>query len=502
MLKVKNINSLQVVDRQDGEEFYLKVSPGDIFISWHTSMESSVATFIKKRDLNTENLKRVFSDAQKKIKIESNTTEVKLIGDKKSIDLANAFFKSQRFSNCKLVEKDGVSEVFYIAHQSKVRVSKFVEESNQNMSNNVVRSVNTLKNSTEVVQRKYKVLIVDDSKTIRNILTKIFSNDPDLEVCATAEKPSDVEALIQKHKPDVITLDIHMPEMDGVTLLKKIAPLYHIPTVMITSISIAEGPLVLEALENGAVDYIQKPEVSYLDRLTPMIVEKVKTAAKAKVQKKSSEKKSQVPVRLHNDFNLDSLILMGSSTGGTEALRDILTRLPKDVPPILIVQHIPAVFSLAFAKRMNELCPFEVKEAEDGDEVKKNRVLIAPGGMQMKLEHKSNKTVVRLTDDEPVNRFKPSVDYLFMSAVNQLYTHTIAVILTGMGKDGAKGMYELRQKGVRTIAQNEETCVVFGMPKEAINIGGAEYVEGLHDIAERMVALSHDGREKNLRKSS
>lgn len=502
MLKVKNINSLQVVDRHDGEEFYLKVSSGDIFISWHVATDFSCATFLKKRDLNPENLKRVFSDAQKKMKIDAASTEVKLIGDKKSIELACAFFKSQRFNQCKQVEKEGVSEVFYIADQNKVRVSKFVEDLPTTSTSSGVRAVSSIKSSVEPINRKYKVLIVDDSKTIRNILTKIFSNDPDLEVCATAEKPSDVEALIQKHKPDVITLDIHMPEMDGVTLLKKIAPIYHIPTVMITSISIAEGPLVLEALENGAVDYIQKPEVSYLDRLTPMIVEKVKTAAKAKVQKKSIEKKSLAPVRLHNEFNLDSLILMGSSTGGTEALRDILTRLPKDVPPILIVQHIPAVFSLAFAKRMNELCPFEVKEAEDGDEVKKNRVLIAPGGMQMKLEHKNSRTVVRLTDDEPVNRFKPSVDYLFMSAVNQIYTHTIAVILTGMGKDGAKGMYELRQKGVRTIAQNEETCVVFGMPKEAINIGGAEYVEGLHDIAERMVALSHDSREKSLRKSS
>ena len=188
--------------------------------------------------------------------------------------------------------------------------------------------------------------------------------------------------------------------------------------------------------------------------------------------------------------------MLGSSTGGTEAIREILTALPNKIPPMLIVQHIPAVFSLAFAKRMNDLCPFDVKEAENGDEVRANRVLIAPGGKQMKMIQKNGKTFVEINDDAPVNRFKPSVDYLFNSVAKSLYCHTIAVILTGMGKDGAKGMLELRHLGVRTVAQDEDTCVVFGMPKEAINIGAAEHIEPLYQIAERVTLLTKDIHKK------
>ena len=335
---------------------------------------------------------------------------------------------------------------------------------------------------------KKKILIVDDSKTIRNILSKVFSSDPLFEVCAMAEKPSDVDALIQKHRPDLITLDIHMPEMDGVSLLKIIAPKYKIPTIMISSISMAEGPLVLEALEHGAIDYIQKPEMSELDKVTPLILEKARTAVSAKTTRYGNR---TAAVKTKEKCQLDSLILLGSSTGGTEAIREILTALPDQIPPMLIVQHIPAVFSAAFAKRMNDLCSFEVKEASNGDEVVANRVLIAPGGMQMRMVHKNNKTFVEITDDEPVNRFKPSVDYLFLSAAKNLYTNTIAVILTGMGKDGAKGMLELNKKGVYTVAQDEASSVVFGMPKEAINIGAADHIESLHDIAERITVLTH-----------
>jgi two-component system chemotaxis response regulator CheB len=234
-----------------------------------------------------------------------------------------------------------------------------------------------------------------------------------------AERPSEVEALILKYKPDVITLDIHMPEMDGVTLLKQIAPKFNIPTVMISSISMAEGPMVLEALENGAVDYIQKPELSEIVKVTPLILEKVRMAAQANLSKPSHNKKSK-PVQTKALCDLSSLIVLGSSTGGTEAIREIITALPDKIPPMLIVQHIPAVFSAAFAKRMNDLCPFEVKEAEDGDEVRANRILIAPGGKQMKFIYKNGKGTVEINDDEPVNRFKPSVDYLFSSVAKNI----------------------------------------------------------------------------------
>lgn len=475
----KYMKSLELNDSSKGDEFYTQLGTGDLFISMHLDEKKSVAVLVKNRDIILERVDAVLADMQKKLQTEFRSLEIKVIGAKSSCDLLENLFKKYPFKNLKFVEKESGTELFYLASEHKVRVSK----------NGEVKKVLPEK---KLEKTKYKVLIVDDSKTIRNILTKLFSNDTELEVCATAELPSQVEDLIRKHNPDVITLDIHMPEMDGVTLLKKISPQFNIPTVMITSISMAEGPLVLEALENGAIDYIQKPEVSELARLTPMILEKVKTAAKANIQKKSGErKKQQQVVRLANKFNQDSLILLGSSTGGTEAIRDILTRMPSEIPPVLIVQHIPAVFSLAFAKRMNELCPFEVKEAEDGDEVKKNRVLVAPGGTQMRMEYKAGRAYVRITDDEPVNRFKPSVDYMFLNSLNHLYGHTLAVILTGMGKDGAKGMLELRKKGVRTIAQNEETCVVFGMPKEAINIGAAEFVEPLENIAEKLVMLSN-----------
>jgi two-component system chemotaxis response regulator CheB len=194
----------------------------------------------------------------------------------------------------------------------------------------------------------------------------------------------------------------------------------------------------------------------------------------------------------------DALVVIGSSTGGTEALRTILTALPDQIPPILIVQHIPAVFSLAFAKRMNDLCSFEVIEAKDGDEVKPNRVIIAPGGKQMKLVVKNGKQFVEVNDDAPVNRFKPSVDYLFESVVKGMYCHTVAVMLTGMGKDGARQMLNLRNKGAVTIAQNEETCVVFGMPREAIAIGAAEYIEPLQAIAERITTCSNNSAYKKV----
>lgn len=492
MQKSKLMTSLEIYNSSSDEELYVRLSFSEVFISLHLDDRKSAGVYFKKRDFSPERVEALVTQMAKYIDVDSSKIEMKIIGAKNLFDDCTNAVKKFNFKNIKLVDKESGTELFYLTKENKIRVSKTAEPIN-GLSKPRLASEKT----------KFKVLIVDDSKTIRNILTKLFSSDPELEVCAAAERPSEVEELIKLHKPDVITLDIHMPEMDGVSLLKKIAPIYHIPTVMITSISMAEGPMVLEALENGAIDYIQKPEVSELSRLTPMILEKVKMAAKANIQKKTKERKRHQDIaRLSSQFNQDSLILLGSSTGGTEAIRDILTRMPSNIPPMLIVQHIPAVFSLAFAKRMNELCPFEVKEAEDGDEVKRNRVLIAPGGTQMKLETKGGKSYVRITDDEPVNRFKPSVDYMFLNSLQYLPSHAMAVILTGMGRDGAKGMLELRKKGVRTIAQNEETCVVFGMPKEAINIGAAEFIEPLDQIAEKLVQLSNDIRDKSLKKSS
>ncbi|OUR97463.1 hypothetical protein A9Q84_08910 [Halobacteriovorax marinus] len=333
-----------------------------------------------------------------------------------------------------------------------------------------------------------KVLIVDDSKTIRSLLTKVLSSSSRINVVATAEKPSEVAALIEKFRPDVITLDIHMPEMNGVELLKLIQPKYNLPTIMITSVSLEEGPLVLEALESGAFDYIQKPSMEELSEVAPILIEKVLEASKFECAKSIGTKSVS---RSSHNFNEDCMVVIGSSTGGTNALKDILCGLPRVIPPILIVQHIPAVFSKAFAERLDGLCPFSVKEAEHGEEVCANTVYIAPGGQQMKIFVKGSKKFIEINDDKPVNRFKPSVDYMFKSIEALTSKESIiGVILTGMGRDGASGITNLKKLGALTIAQNEESCVVFGMPREAIAMGGATEVVHKDQIAEKMVELS------------
>lgn len=350
--------------------------------------------------------------------------------------------------------------------------------------------------STSLNSSKKKVLVVDDSKTIRQILSKIISEDPHLEVVAEAELPSQVEALIKKHKPDVITLDIQMPEMDGVTLLKIIHPKYHIPTVMISAISREEGTQVLHALEAGAIDYIQKPQLNDLDDVSKTIRERIKIAAIAKVRRRPRTiRRSAIKSK---NFEKRSLVVLGASTGGTEAIREVLQSLPATIPPILIVQHIPPVFSAAFANRLNDICPFRVHEAKEGEEVLENNVYVAPGGTQMGLRSVDGKMIIHITNDAPVNRHKPSVDYLFKSVAEAKLPRVTAVILTGMGGDGSQMMKRLRDQGAHTIAQNEETSVVFGMPKEAIRLGGAEFVLGIDEIAQKILDLSMERATKKV----
>lgn len=338
---------------------------------------------------------------------------------------------------------------------------------------------------TASLSKKKRVLIVDDSATIRNLLSKILNSDPYFEVVATAEKPSQVVALINEKKPDVITLDINMPEMDGVKLLEIIHPKFQIPTVMISSISKEEGPQVLRALEIGAVDYIQKPQMNSMAESSALVIERLKIAANAKLKGKARGKKAVS----NKIFDTQSIVVIGSSTGGTEAVRVILEAMPNSIPPMLVTQHIPPVFSAAFASRLNDLVKFEVREAKDGDEIKPNLVLIAPGGKQMAVKKVGDKLFAKITDDAPVNRHKPSVDYLFKSVAEAGLANSVAVILTGMGADGAREMKTLRDIGVRTIAQNEQTCVVYGMPKEAVAKGGAEHVLPIETIAEKILSL-------------
>lgn len=344
--------------------------------------------------------------------------------------------------------------------------------------------------------RKIRVCVVDDSGTIRNLLEKIFAADPNLEIVGSFGDPLEAEKKIRELEPDVVTLDIHMPGMDGVQLLKKILAHRAIPCVMISSLNLEEGSLVLEALESGAVDYIHKPSMKELPVMAPVIVEKIHAAASAQVKKggggaaRAQGPRAQAAASLGTGWTDGGhLICIGSSTGGTEALKQVFLSLPKNIPPILVVQHIPPVFSKAFADRMNSLCSFEVKEAEDGDAVKADRILIAPGGKQMEYEAKGGRAVVRITDAPPMNRHKPSVDHLFLTVAKSYKGKLSAAILTGMGADGANGLLELRGKGARTLAQDEATSVVYGMPREAAKRGAAEEILPLGEIGVRLLEM-------------
>ena len=331
---------------------------------------------------------------------------------------------------------------------------------------------------------------------MRALLTQILSKDKTFQVVGQAEKPSEVEALIEKYKPDLITLDLHLPEMDGVSLLRKIYPKYRIPTVVISSISVDEGPFVLQALELGAIDYIQKPEMSRLGESSDLIRERLKAAAAVhnSQRKKWVGQKSKIPFD-----NIDrSLIVMGASTGGTEALKVVLEGLPSEVPAILIVQHIPAIFSAAFAERLNRFCDFEVREAQHGDVVRPNRVLIAPGGYHMRLVNKDHQRNVEINQEAPIHRHRPSVDYLFRSVPSAWNpTEVVAVLLTGMGSDGALEMKTLQKHGAQTIAQDESSSVIFGMPREAIRLGAANHVLPLDQIAGKIISLVNTGKKLN-----
>lgn len=381
------------------------------------------------------------------------------------------------------IDVNGTSgrQIYFYPATGRLRVAKTPSKA-------AVQAKPTVQVASPLKKKRPRVLIVDDSKTIQELLTRILSADPELEVIGRAPNAIVAEKMIQELKPDVLTLDIHMPEISGIEFLEKIMPVKPMPVVMISSISMEEGPAVLRALELGAVDYIQKPSLKELAQLSPLICEKVRHAAEVRVRKYNKDRIGRlVPKHAKSSLNTSVLVAIGASTGGTEALKDVLVHLPAEIPPIVVVQHIPPVFSAAFAKRLNELCPFEVKEAEDGDLVVKNRVLIAPGGKQMAIETVGGTLKVRLTDDPPVSRHKPSVDYLFSSVAKLKGRTTIAAILTGMGSDGARGMLELKNTGARTMAQDEASCVVFGMPKVAIEMGGVDEIHPLEKIPEVLV---------------
>lgn len=330
--------------------------------------------------------------------------------------------------------------------------------------------------------KRLRVVVVDDSKTIRDLLGKILGADESIEVVAAFANPLEALNEIPRLKPDVITLDIHMPEMNGIQLLEKIFAKTFIPTVMITSLSMEDGPEVLRALELGAVEYIQKPSFSDLEQASLLIREKIKAAATAKDRRRRLSASAGPQIQFPPATLSTHLIAIGSSTGGTEALRAVFEKFPAQIPPVIVVQHIPPVFSLAFAKRLNEILPFEVREAQDGDVLRPGLVLIAPGGRHVEVRSLAGELRVHVNDGAPVNRHKPSVDVMFESLTRVRDRRIVGVILTGMGADGARGLKLLRDQGARTIAQDEDSCVVYGMPREAVRAGAVEVVKPLDEI--------------------
>jgi two-component system chemotaxis response regulator CheB len=346
---------------------------------------------------------------------------------------------------------------------------------------------------------KIKVLIVDDSAVMRQILKEILSRDPAIDVVGVASDPLVARDKILRLQPDVLTLDVEMPRMDGLTFLEKLMRAHPMPVVMISSLTDRGCDTTLRALELGAVDFISKPKVDVADgtvQLADEILEKVKAAAQARigaVRKKLAAGPARPLVSQALIKSTHQVIAIGASTGGTEALRELLEPLPPDSPGIVMVQHMPEKFTRSFADRLDSLCRIRVKEAQDGDRILPGHALLAPGNYHMEVLRSGAEYRVRVYSGDPVNRHRPSVDVLFRSCARYLASNAVGVILTGMGADGARGLLEMREAGARTIAQDEASCVVFGMPKEAIALGAAEEILPLGLIpagALRMAAAS------------
>jgi two-component system chemotaxis response regulator CheB len=332
----------------------------------------------------------------------------------------------------------------------------------------------------------FKVLIVDDSALMRQLLTKILSSDPELEVVGTAGDPYAAREMIIALKPDVLTLDIEMPRMDGLTFLEKLMRGHPMPVIMISSLTSKGADTTLRALSLGAIDYISKPKLDVSNGTIEQaeeIVAKVKAAAKARVRPPSvTTALPAPPVGTYRFSATHKIVAIGASTGGTEALKELLSPLPADFPGIVIVQHMPEAFTRQFAERLDSLCKIRVKEAQDGDRILPGHALLAPGGHQMAVVRRGTEYAVHVYRGERVNRHLPSVDVLFSSCARSMGKNALGALLTGMGADGAKGMLEMKQAGAFNIAQDESTSVVFGMPREAILLNAVDQVLPLDRI--------------------
>ncbi len=359
-----------------------------------------------------------------------------------------------------------------------------------------------------MANKKIKVLIIDDSALVRRTMEEIFQTDPEIEVIGKASDPFIAAKKLQEEVPDVITLDIEMPRMDGLTFLKKLMSQHPIPVVVISTLTAKGAETAIRALEYGALEVLEKPKLNTKELLkesTEAYCRIVKAAAHAKLHRAKPFISSPAAVTKVTDVSplrktregasaltitTEKVIALGASTGGTEAIKTFLMDMPLDCPGIVIVQHMPEMFTRQFAQRLDSLCKISVKEATNGDNVLRGQALIAPGSHHMLLKRSGARYYVEVKDGPLVNRHKPSVDVLFKSTSRYAGKNAIGIILTGMGGDGSKGMLEMKEAGARTIAQDEATSVIFGMPKEAIALGGVDFTLPLDKIGEKTIKLS------------
>jgi len=337
---------------------------------------------------------------------------------------------------------------------------------------------------------KIRVLIVDDSAVIRKLLEKIFSATPDIEVVGTASDPYIARDKLVQLKPDVMTLDVEMPRMDGISFLEKVMQHFPTRTIIFSSLAKTGSETYLRALEAGAIEIMEKPSIDVsqtLEVLGKEIVEKVKAVAKARIVQAAKVSVPGVPVQKVKSTSLarttHQLIAVASSTGGTEALKVFLSGMPADIPGTLVVQHMPPGFTKSFAENLNKMFPFEVKEAQEGDQVVPGRVLIAPGNYHMEITRSGAFYYVKLHQGPALHSVRPAADYLMKSVAKFVGKNALGVVLTGMGKDGAEGLLEMKNAGAYTVAQNEETCVVYGMPAAAVALGATDKVLALDKIS-------------------
>lgn len=341
-----------------------------------------------------------------------------------------------------------------------------------------------------------KVLCIDDSAVMRAFLGRVIAAQPDMELVGVVPDPLLAIERVRRFSPDVITLDVEMPGMNGLEFLRKLMAVRPLPVIMISSLTRQGAETTFRALELGAVDFFPKPaSFEELDAVALDIAEKIRAAAQARVVPKraaaaSAERAAHKPTSLARPAALGTIIGIGASTGGVEALRSILTEFPSEMPPILIAQHMLPGFTETFARRLDAICEIGVKQAEDGEPPAQGVAYVAPGGRHLLLARRAGGYVLRLSDEPPVNRHRPSVDTLFRSMTEAAGANAIGVMLTGMGGDGADALLALRRTGAHTIAQDEASCIVFGMPRQAIEVGAAEEVLALGDVAKRLRELS------------